>query len=125
MFRQGDIDRVRAIVYGMLGLGVFFNIGAYLITVYMLTNFSHLIRETNPIPAYVFANFGFAPMLVVTLLIWIMVFVTLRFWGKRHGRKQQLALAIFFMVLLVPMTFMDFANNFHYLSVYLLPTIIT
>lgn len=125
VFKPEHIDKVHVIVHRILGLGVIFNFAAFFITVYMLTNFSWLVYESNPIPAYVFANFGYAPMFVVTSLIWVGVFATINIWGKKYGKRQQLFLAIFFMVLLVPITFMDFTNNFYYLTKVCLPLVVT
>lgn len=125
VFKPEHIDRARGIAYGVLGLGIFFNFGAFIITVYMLENFSWLVYETNPIPAYVFANFGYAPMFLVSVSIWIAVFATLKYWGGKFGSKQQFFLAMFFVILLVPMVFWDFSNNFYYLSKVCLPLVIT
>lgn len=118
------IDRVRGIAYGVLGLGVFFNFGALVMTMYMLEHFSHVVYETNPFPAFVFSNFGYAPMVVVISMFWMGVFAIMRYWGKRHGKKEQLFLVVLTAIVLTSVSFMDFANNFYYICVHCLPTLI-
>ena len=118
------IKRGKGIAYSLLGMGIVFNLLALTITVYMLENFSWLIYEANPIPAFVFANYGYAPMLLIISMFWVTVFALLRYWGRRYGSSKQLFLAFGFAVVLTSITFLDFANNFYYLTKVCLPTLI-
>jgi len=123
---QDNIDRVwlKRIACSMLGLVMLFNFGALMLTVYMLEYSPHIFHETNALPAYVFANFGYAPMFVTTSAIWLSVFFVLRWYGKRFGADHQLVLIMFFVIAIAPMVLWDFNDNFWLFWNYCLPTLI-
>ena len=123
-FMDGKFYRIRGVAHGLIGLSVIFNFGAFFLTVYMLEYFPYMFFESNPLPAYIFANYGYWVMFLLILPVWLSVFLIIRYWSKIHDIKNQALCSLLLSAPLLLITSWDFNNNFQLFVNYVLPSII-
>lgn len=92
-------------------LSMAFNYGAFLITVYMLRFYGHLVYESNAFPAMVFSEYGYFVMFVILTTLWVGLLRFLVFWRRRYGERRYLFFLSVLVIILLPLTYIDFVNN--------------
>jgi len=86
------------------------NVSAMLITGYMINAPCNgfCVYETNPIPAFIYANFGIAGMFLVIGIVWLLAYEVFE-----HLSKKRIGLRAkwLFLLLVAPVITVDFARN--------------
>jgi hypothetical protein len=100
------------------------NFSSLTMTVFMMGNACAItenqicVKEANPLPAYIFDNFGYLSMYLILVLFW---YAVLKF-GTIFGDKDEKVQIVFYVAVIIlfsPAVTLDFIRNFQTLSLVL------